>query len=97
MLGKPLAERESFFSAEGGGTTKETRARIYGEIETLFAKGRGNDMAGVKGTAWAAYNAVTEYITHERGRNADNRMNTAWFGSEGPRALQGAVSTFLSA
>ena len=28
----------------------------------LFEIGKGNDMVGVKGTAWAAYNAVTEYL-----------------------------------
>jgi phage/plasmid-like protein (TIGR03299 family) len=73
------------------------RARIYGEIEALFEKGRGNDLPGVKHTAWAAYNAVTEYLTHERGRNPDNRLNTAWFGPEGARAVQSAAEIFLPA
>lgn len=96
LLNRPIGEaRESMFSADVGEATKETRTRIYGEIEALFQRGRGNDLAGVKGTAWAAYNAVTEYITHERGRNADNRVNTAWFGAESARALQGAMSTFV--
>lgn len=71
------------------------RRRIYDEIEALFETGRGTDVPGVKGTAWGAYNAVTEYLTHERGRNADNRLNTTWFGPESQRAIQGAVDTFL--
>ncbi len=71
------------------------RERIYGEIETLFQRGRGNDMAGVKGTGWALYNGVTEYLTHERGRTQDTRLNTAWFGAESPRAIQAAQSIIL--
>jgi phage/plasmid-like protein (TIGR03299 family) len=97
LSARPVAPRDSVFSADNGATTEETRQRIYGEIEALFQRGRGNDLPGVKGTAWAAYNAVTEYITHERGRSDDNRVNTAWFGPEGPRAIQAAAATFLSA
>jgi phage/plasmid-like protein (TIGR03299 family) len=95
LLARPMGKTESIFSADSGDMTKETRTRIYGEIETLFEKGRGNDMAGVKGTAWAAYNAVTEYITHERGRSDDNRVNAAWFGAESTRAIQAAGAQFL--
>jgi hypothetical protein len=95
LLARPVAPRDSVFSAENGELTKESRQRIYGEIDVLFERGRGNDMAGVKGTAWAAYNAVTEYITHERGRSDDNRVNAAWFGAESPRAITSAVDTFL--
>jgi len=56
----------------------------------LFEKGKGNDMKGVKGSYWALYNAVTEYVDHERttrcskksGDNADGcRLKSAWFGS----------------
>jgi len=47
----------------------------------LFNYGRGMDMVGVKGTAWAAYNAVTEYFTHSISDNADKRYNSLWFGS----------------
>lgn len=35
----------------------------------------------VQGTAWQAYNAVTEYLTHEHGRSEDTRLNSQWFGS----------------
>lgn len=30
----------------------------------LFEKGRGNELKEVKGTAWAAYNSVTEFVDH---------------------------------
>mgnify|MGYP001592529213 CR=1 FL=1 len=73
----------------------DDKRRIYSDIESLLETGAGTEIPGVKGTAWGAYNAVTEFITHERGRNADNRLNTAWFGPEGDRAIQGAIDTFL--
>jgi phage/plasmid-like protein (TIGR03299 family) len=53
--------------------------RLMGKIIPLFEVGRGNDMPGVKGTMWAAYNAVNEYLGWERGRN-DTRLDSLWFG-----------------
>ena len=53
---------------------------IIGEIVRLAETGRGNDLPSIRGTYWSAYNGVSEYLTHERGRNADNRMNSLWFG-----------------
>ena len=53
---------------------------IIEEIVRLAETGRGNDLPSVRGTYWSAYNGVSEYLTHERGRNADNRMNSLWFG-----------------
>jgi phage/plasmid-like protein (TIGR03299 family) len=63
---------------------EEKADRLYGWIQPLFERGRGNDMKGVRGTAWAAYNSVTEYITHVRGRDPAVRLDNAWFG-EGQR------------
>ncbi|MBI1338469.1 MAG: DUF932 domain-containing protein [Phycisphaera sp.] len=47
-----------------------------------------NTLPGVRGTAWAAYNAVSEWADHQRpfrgkdGRQrAENRLHSAWFGS----------------
>jgi phage/plasmid-like protein (TIGR03299 family) len=76
---------------------QDDKRRIADQICELFEHGKGNDMPGVKGTGWAAYNAVTEYITHHRGHNADNRLNNAWFasGATNTRALSAAASTFL--
>jgi phage/plasmid-like protein (TIGR03299 family) len=73
---------------------------LFSEIEALFQKGRGNDLPGVKGTAWAAYNAVTEYLTWERGRTADARMNNLWLtgGNGAPlRAITAAKDVLLAA
>src|SRR4030095_11370642 len=30
----------------------------------LYTAGQGSDLPGVRGTAWAAYNAVTEWVDH---------------------------------
>lgn len=59
---------------------QETKCdRLMGKIIPLFEKGRGNDLPGVQGTAWAMYNAVSEYVGWERGR-ADIRLDSLWFG-----------------
>lgn len=58
----------------------EKGARVAGRILPLFETGRGNDLPGTRGTLWAAYNAVTEFTTHERGRSVDTRLESLWFG-----------------
>lgn len=63
-----------------------------GEDDTLSTKAKNivNDVIALaehptnyaaRGTVWGAYNAVTYYLSHEAGRNADNRLNNLWFGS----------------
>ena len=49
-------------------------------IVELFEGGLGTSIAGVRGTYWGAYNAVTEWLNYERGRTAENRLNSLWFG-----------------
>ena len=61
----------------------------YAAMARLFEAGKGNDMAGVKGTYWALYNAATEYVDHSRptrvtanvGSEAEGRLASAWFGN----------------
>jgi len=56
---------------------------VFDRIVPIFEHGRGNDLPGVRGTLWAAYNAVTEYLTHERGNSRttdDHRLDSLWFG-----------------
>lgn len=50
-------------------------------IIRLMETGRGSDIKGVKGTVWGLYNAATEYISHEQGKNQDQRLKSAWFGA----------------
>ena len=52
-----------------------------------FESGAGTDVPGVRGTVWAAYNAITDWTSHQRGRqsgdaleNFRNRLDSNWFG-----------------
>lgn len=65
---------------------------IVQDVERLFTEGKGNDNRHVQGTWWAAYNGVTEYMSHKRGRNQNNRMDYLWFGS-GRNVLNHALQT----
>ncbi len=58
------------------------------QITELFEKGKGNDALKIKGSFWALYNGVTEYVDYYRGtRGKDaaeqesNRLESVWFGS----------------
>lgn len=63
-------------------------------LEILFHTGAGNSEPGIRGSAWALYNAVTEFVTHKRttrptlttdqGPEVDevsSRLASSWFGS----------------
>jgi phage/plasmid-like protein (TIGR03299 family) len=54
--------------------------RILDEVQPLFEVGRGNDMPEIKGTFWAAYNAVSEYLQYNRGEDVGGRLDSLWFG-----------------
>jgi phage/plasmid-like protein (TIGR03299 family) len=55
-------------------------------MEIVETPNRATGVAvGSRGTLWDAYNGVTEYLTHERGRGADTRLEALWFG---PASLQ---------
>ena len=53
---------------------------VLPKVIQLFENGRGNSMLGVRGTAWAAYNAVNEYLGYERGADEQSRLDKMWFG-----------------
>lgn len=65
----------------GKADDKEAGKRILAQVFPLFQAGRGMDLPGVRGTYWGAYNAVTEHLTHNRGRSADTRVDSQWFGT----------------
>jgi phage/plasmid-like protein (TIGR03299 family) len=46
-----------------------------------FETGMGNNLKGVRGTLWAAYNGITEFVDHEKGPWTEKSMKSAWFGS----------------
>lgn len=65
---------------------------IVQDVERLFTDGKGNANKHVQGTWYAAYNGVTEYYSHHRGRSDDNRLDYLWFGS-GRSTLDHALQT----
>lgn len=55
--------------------------RVTERVMELVDAGAGVNIPGVRGTLWGTYNAVTEYLTHIRGNDADTRMDSLWFGN----------------
>jgi phage/plasmid-like protein (TIGR03299 family) len=77
-------------------TAEDLRSNVYPKVLDLFETGRGTELPGVKGTLWGAYNAINEYITHERGGDGANekRLDSTWFGQgfvQNTRALKVGV------
>lgn len=65
----------------------KTGARVLGQIKPLLDEGTGNDLPGVRGTWWAGYNAITQWLTHSRGsaagsigERAERRFDALHFG-----------------
>lgn len=59
-----------------------------GKLLELFEAGKGNALPGVRGSLWAALNAVAEYVDHERRTRpregesvVDSRFRSSLFGS----------------
>jgi hypothetical protein len=64
------------------------------EIVRLAEAGRGNNLPSIRGTYWSAYNGLSEWLTYNRGRSDDNRLNSLWFGDSAltnRRALEVAL------
>ena len=86
------AELEDYFGAlypdppagRNPARSRNTRDALY----HLFERGAGQDIPQVRHTAWAALNAVTEYVDHHRTGRGDtafdrraSRLESAWFGA----------------
>jgi phage/plasmid-like protein (TIGR03299 family) len=63
------------------------RKELHGKTLTILDKvlelvdhGKGQNHPKVRGTMYAAYNGVTEYLNYNMGRNESNRLNSLWFG-----------------
>lgn len=68
---------------------------ILSRICELNEIGEGSDIPGVRGTLWGAYNSVTNYLSHEKGRTVENRLANNWFGIDtkiNDRALEMALA-----
>lgn len=51
---------------------------LVSQINELFETGRGN--ADLPKSFWTLYNGVTEYLSYERGKSTDKRINSLWLG-----------------
>ena len=67
----------------------EEPPRALPHLVQLFESGQGQENPKVRGTYWAGYNAVTEWVDHHRGREG-TRLAAAWYG-EGRRIKQRAL------
>jgi phage/plasmid-like protein (TIGR03299 family) len=77
-----------------GELTKKS-ADTYAAILEAFDSGRGSgELKKGKGTWWTAYNAVTEFLSYSRGKTADGRLDSLWFG-EGFKINEDALDVAL--
>jgi len=82
---------------ENGTDREQMRAKKMREtIVKLFESGAGQNLKSAKGTYWGAYNAVTEYLTHESGKNEESRLFSNWF-SENQRKNEFAFEVAMEA
>lgn len=74
---------------------KPKEIRAWEMLSKLFESGAGSDIPGVRGTYWGAFNSITEWIDHSRGRDG-NRLFSTWFG-DGKRLRERAYKLALVA
>jgi|SRR5579884_2353833 len=94
MLGRQLKDNQlaAYFKAQLPETdctselSKKLRANVLDQLHENFSHST-NTLPGMKGTAWAAYNAVSQYADHQKhwiGKTAkdkaDTQLNSIWFG-----------------
>lgn len=91
-IGDILAETEARTSGVVEEALQETESRLYETIATRFESAPGANFA--RGSWWAAYNAVTHYVTHDRGHQDERRLASA-IGGENARITQRALTSAL--
>lgn len=70
--------------------------KVVNRIEELHETGLGSDIKKVRGTLWGAYNAVTEYVDHDRTKESLNFMATGRGAEIKQRAFQIAQEMALA-
>ena len=82
------AKLEQFFGKIFGESSREDKvlSRTAERAMEIVEDQPGDNFR--PGTWWNAYNAVTYMTDHELGRNADNRMASAWFGGNAKRKVE---------
>lgn len=66
---------------EGTEREKSRAIKMRETITRLFENGAGQHLKSARGNYWGAYNAVTEYLTHEYTKDSDSRLYQNWFGN----------------
>lgn len=85
---------------KGEDSTRTENIRF--DILKLFERGKGNQLPGVKGSAWALLNGVVEYVDYHRTARGEgvekdqNRTNSLLFGS-GALMKQKALDSLITA
>jgi Domain of unknown function (DUF932) len=71
---------------------EQPNPKVMKQVLELFkGAGKGSNLKSADGTAWGLLNSVTEYLDHIKGRSADARLSSAWFG-EGAVIKQKAMN-----
>jgi len=87
-----LLDRE--IGDHSGVSVAERQSKAAAEVTRLFEEGKGHDLPGVRGTMWAAFNGVAEYVTHHRGRDDERRLAAQF--SDGAALTKHALTTALA-
>lgn len=69
--------------------------KLVEAITKNFETGRGAELKTANGTVWGLYNAVSEYLSYDRGYEQSNRLKALWFGHSAnynQKALEVATS-----
>lgn len=76
---------------------KETEEKVRGEdnIISLFRHSQANNIRGMRNSWWAAFNSITEYVDHERGKKQENRVYSSLIGA-GSETKKRALETALT-
>ena len=88
-------EMEAKLKEENKDVSPQTITKINRVLDLIEGQTGLELVPAIRGTAWQAYNAVSEYLTHEHGRTDDSRLNGQWFGESARinnRALALAVN-----
>ena len=74
---------KQILSIEDDATTKKGQTQAQNRIDEMLAliEGPRQNLPGVRGTWWAAYNGVNEFWNYAAANNKSNRMDNLWFGT----------------